>query len=268
VHGGKLCCRSKGCAQDPDHPDGMFEAAIETAKAIEGLLCEGWTYRGEFLRVPKHNALAYDRVPKGNIILFDIDTGNQSYLMPNVVADEAADIGLEVVPTLYVGELTSYDMFEELLATDSILGGQKVEGVVIKNYAHFGRDGKALMGKHVSAKFREVHAKDWKGRHPSGADIKTTLGQRLRSEARWEKAVQHLRDAGRLENSPRDIGPLLKAVNQDIIEEDADRIKEALWKWAWGDISRHTTRGLPEWYKERLARQQFAHESVAATPGT
>ncbi len=36
-----------------------------------------------------------------------------------------------------------------LLEKESILGG-KVEGIVVKNYARFGKDKKVLMGKYVS----------------------------------------------------------------------------------------------------------------------
>ena len=35
------------------------------------------------------------------------------------------------------------------------------------------------------------------------------LAEGLRTEARWRKAVQHLREEGRLERSPKDIGALL-----------------------------------------------------------
>jgi len=79
---GELRIRSKGAVMIPDAPEGMFKLAAATARRLheDGLLKEGWTYRGEYLMKPKHNALAYDRVPQGNIIIFDILTGEEEYL--------------------------------------------------------------------------------------------------------------------------------------------------------------------------------------------
>jgi hypothetical protein len=73
------------------------------------------------------------------------------------------------------------------------------------------------------------------------------------TEARWEKAVQHLRDDGALTDSPKDIGALLKALNHDIDVECKDEIKDALWQMFRKDILRVASRGFPEWYKRCLA---------------
>ena len=51
-----LTCRSKGKDQSPGQTDKMFERAVESVKDLDLVL--GWTYRGEFLAKPKHNALA------------------------------------------------------------------------------------------------------------------------------------------------------------------------------------------------------------------
>jgi hypothetical protein len=58
-----LRVRSKGAVMHPDAPEKMFTKAVESVKEREHLLTLGWTYRGEYLQKPKHNALAYDRVP-------------------------------------------------------------------------------------------------------------------------------------------------------------------------------------------------------------
>jgi hypothetical protein len=129
--------------------------------------------------------------------------------------------------------------------------------VVVKNYHRFGMDGKVLMGKYVSEKFKEVHQGEWKKANPSGKDFIGQLGDKYRSEARWEKAVQHLKENGTLQNAPQDIGNLIKEVRSDIIEECSAEISSALLKYAWGQIERRTVAGLPEWYKERLLKQQF-----------
>ena len=79
----------------------------------------------------------------------------------------------------------------------------------------------------------------------------------LRTEARWHKAVQHLREVGKLEESPRDIGMLIAEVKQDILTEETDFIKDKLYEWAKDRVTRAAVHGLPEWYKKMLAETAF-----------
>jgi hypothetical protein len=79
----------------------------------------------------------------------------------------------------------------------------------------------------------------------------------LKTDARWHKAVQHLREAGKIEDSPRDIGLLMKEVPLDVVEEEIEFMKEKLFDWAWPQIRRGIIAGLPEWYKEQLLKRQF-----------
>lgn len=255
--GPELRCRSKGAVLNIIAPDNMFKRGVEVAKDRMSLLHPGWTYRGEYLMKPKHNALAYDRMPKDHIILFDINTGEESYLTHAEKAAEAARIGLEVVPVMHYGKIEDMQFFRGLLENVSCLGGQKVEGVVVKNYARFGKDKKVLLGKFVSEAFKEVHAKEWKASNPSNGDIILQITGTLKTAARWNKAVQHLREAGKLEDSPRDIGLLMKEVPVDVEKEEIDYIKEKLYEYAWPHIRRGVIAGLPEWYKEQLLAKQF-----------
>jgi hypothetical protein len=143
------------------------------------------------------------------------------------------------------------------LETPSILGGQKVEGIVVKNYARFGLDKKALMGKYVSEAYKEVHASEWKAANPKSGDVLVQLIYRYRTPARWQKALQHLTERGAIEGSPRDIGPLIREVPEDVERECAEEIRDVLWAWAWPKIRRGLNAGLPEWYKTTLAKQAF-----------
>ena len=257
--GGELTlrCRSKGAELQVLAPDKMFSLAVEEARTRFAHLRPGWTYRAEYLLKPKHNSLAYDRVPAGHLMLFDINDGEESYLTYDVKAAEAERLGLEVAPRLYEGLLTGPEQLREMLKTTSALGGQEIEGVVVKRYDLFGPDRKVLMGKFVSERYKEVHAADWKQRNPSAGDVVERLIQRYRTPARWAKAVQHLREAGRLEGSPRDIGSLFREVPEDLRRECGEEIREALFQWAWSRISRGASAGLAEWYKERLLEAQF-----------
>lgn len=260
VYNGELSCRSKGKDQSPDYPDKMFSKGIEAVRKVEKLLQPNCTYRAEYLATPKHNTLAYDRTPKNHLIIFDIDTGLEDYMSFKERQAEAERLGFETVPVLKTGNFETCESLLTLLETPSCLGNTNIEGIVIKNYYRFGRDKKPLMGKYVSEKFKEKHEKDWKGRHESGTSIKFIIGQSLCTEARWHKSIQHLRESGQLTNSPKDIGSLLKEISKDVLKECEDEIKDALFKWAWKDISRMLTRGFPEWYKEQLAKKQFVQE--------
>lgn len=114
------------------------------------------------------------------------------------------------------------------------------------------------MGKLVSEAFRETHEKEWRKSNPPKVDIIQQIRDTYRSEVRWEKAIQHRREAGELDESPRDIGPLLQGIQQDIKEECREEISGALFDAFWKEISRGTVAGFPQWYKDRLAEQQFS----------
>ena len=255
----ELRIRSKGAVMHIDAPEKMFTKAVETVKSLHHLLHLGWTYRGEYLAKPKHNALAYDRVPNKHVILFDVNTGEESYLSHEEKFVEADRLGLECVPLLYQGIIENIEDFRQFLQHESILGGQKIEGVVIKpvGYNYWGRDKKCLMGKFVSEAYKEVHSQAWKSENPVGKDILALLGDKYGTPARWNKAIQHLREAGQIEDSPRDIGLLMREIPADIEKECQEEIKDYLYKWAWDHIRRLTTRGFPQYYKEQLLKLQF-----------
>jgi len=255
--GGDILVRSKGKDMVPDAPESMFVRAVETVRDLAGTLTPGWVYRGEYLQKPKHNSLAYSRTPERHIILFDVTTGLESWMTPEEKAAEARRIGLECVPVLHVGIIETAAQLVTLMREESVLGGVTPEGLVVKNYAKFGPDKKTLMGKYVTEAFKEVHAKEWKASNPGRQDVLESLIARYRTEARFAKAVQHLREAGALEGTPRDIGALLKEVQRDVEKECADEIRDALYRWAWPQISRAITGGLPQWYKESLLADQF-----------
>lgn len=257
MFGGELRVKSKGKQMTPDAPDKMFVKGVSTAIRLfdEGLLRDGWTYRAEYLQSPKHNTLAYDRTPVDYLILFDVNIGHEKYLLRTDKEAEAQRLGLEVVP-VYKVDVTSTDTLLKLLDNISCLGGTRVEGFVVKNYTQFGIDKKILIGKYVSEVFKEKHGVEWRKSNPTYGDILQTLGANYLSEARWRKAVQHLRETGELEESPRDIGKLIKEIPSDIRKECEDEIKEQLFRWAWPSISRQVTRGFPEWWKRELLVNQ------------
>lgn len=256
---GELHVRSKGAVMIVGAPEKMFQCAVDVVKELKPLLRPGWTYRAEYLQKPKHNSLAYDRIPEKHLILFDVNTGEESYLPFMQKFHEAKRLGLECVALLGSGQPTLADLRQVIDNTPSVLGGQKIEGVVIKpqEYNLFGQDKKVLMGKFVSERFKEIHAGEWKKTNPTRGDIVDSIVEAFKTDARWHKAVQHLREAGKLDNSPKDIGALIKEVQSDIQKECVDEVKERLYKFAMPIILRRVTGGLPEWYKEQLMKLQF-----------
>ena len=270
AHPDGLRIRSKGAELNIIAPEKMFAPGVEAIKSLD--LHVGWTYRCEYLRTPKHNTLTYSRIPDKHLILFDVNTGHEAYLSYDEMVVEAARIGLEVVPLLYQGMLTDLSLLRDLLDRTSMLGGTKIEGVVIKNVTRFGPDGKVLMGKFVPEAFKEVHAHEWKQANPTSKDIVDRLIEQYRTPARWQKAAQHLRDRGELEQSPRDIGKLIPEIQADVAQECEMDIKDILYRWAWPHLKRGIVAGAPVWYKEELLKLQFdasdsAGTQIAGTPG-
>jgi hypothetical protein len=265
VKDGELIARSKGAKLHIDAPEKMFDNAIATIRQLRPHLRDGWTYRCEYLKKPKHNTLAYARVPAMHLIVFDINTaGEEMYLDHAAKFTEAARLGLECVPLIYSGKLDGIEQFRSFLDRESILGGQKIEGVVVKprDYALFGVDKKCLLGKFVSEAFKEIHGGEWRKENPTSKDILEGLGSKYRTPARWNKGISHLRDAGTLEGSPRDIGKLIKEVQSDVEKECTDEIKQALYDWAWPHIRRTITYGMPEWYKEELLKAALNEQEM------
>lgn len=255
---GELKCKSKGAQINVDYPEKMFAEAVEVVKGLD--LLDGYTYRAEYLKTPKHNVLAYDRIPKDHLIVFDICIGMEEYLRPELKAFECKRLDLECVPILFRGFINEPASIVGLLDTVSVLGGQKVEGIVIKNYHRFGIDKKILIGKYVSEAFKEVHGAEWKEANPTKTDIVNQLIASYKTPARWNKAIQHLREAGKLTDSPKDIGLLIKEVQTDIEEEEREEIKNKLYANVIQHIKRGVVGGLPEYYKEHLMKQQFINQ--------
>lgn len=261
---GQLFFRSRGAAVYPETADKLFKAAVEYVVSIQDRLHDGWTYRGEVLHAPRHNTLTYGRIPRNHIALFDVEISEQAYLTDVVDKyEEANRLGLESVPAFYTGEITSKEQLQALLETESFLGGCKLEGIVVKNYNQFGVDRKVLMGKWVRDEFKEIHQGAWKKANPSKADFIEQIIAVYGTPQRWEKAIQHLREQGRLLDMPQDIGPLMKEINVDTLAECEAEIREKLFEFAWPKIARGITRGFAEYYKNRLLEIQFAPKEAA-----
>jgi len=272
---GNIVFRSKGKEMFFEAHEKMFNKAVEYLKEhetiIKSTLSPGMYVCAEYLQKPKHNVVAYERVPKNNLIVFGVrETGNY-WTSYNQIGALAMMLELETVPLLHKGTIdmtrvdkgnggysyVGYDFLKRILETSpSILGGEfGIEGVVAKNYEQrtkFG-DPTICCGKYVRETFKERHRKEWK----TGGDTVREFIESFRTEARWQKAVNHLREKGELEGDPRDIGKLMKEINIDVEKEEQEEIKNFFYKHFLKEIKRKATAGAPEWYKEQLLKKAF-----------
>ena len=252
---GELKIRSKGAQIHLGAPNSMFFLGVEAIKAVQDKLVPGYVYRGEYLQKPKHNVLAYDRVPRGHIALFDIEDLNQGdefYLPASEIEVQANRLNFDVVPVFCQGLLGDWRDLNAFMDKVSFLGGANIEGVVVKNYKRFTVDKKVMMAKLVAAEFKEVHRGEYRKDNPTPTDIKNQIVSMYRTPARWQKAVIHLQEKDTLTNSTKDIGPLIKEVYEDIDKECKEEMKNYLYDHFRKDILRGVVYGLPEWYKEKI----------------
>ena len=234
---GELFVRSKNRMINIECPDGMFAPAIAVLK--DRVLPDDYVFRGEYLKTPNHNVLNYDRIPKDHIIIYDIEfyDGSNHYVDVFAAAAMAHAYEFEFVPTFrdYLFEDIDQSIIDGLMNNRSTLGGQLIEGLVFKCYGVFDSCDKTLMCKYVRPEFKEMNGgKRGKNRR----DIIEEIGGRLATPARFEKAVQHLRDSNMLVDEPKDIGILMRELNKDF-EEHVDEIKNLLYANFRKDILTH-----------------------------
>lgn len=259
---GEMIFRSKRVQVYPGQENSNFGPTINALLELEKQgVFRGWkhlVFRGEVFRSNKHNTLTYKRCPKHHIVIFDIqnkELEGTNWYNPNLLKKICEEIGLEYVEST-LHNISKLEDVKEIAELPSMLGGQR-EGIVIKNYNQFTPIGDPQFAKYVKDVFREKNSKDFKKRNPTQKDILETLVEYLKSEARWNKARQHLEDSGELQFQLQDIPKLMNEVQKDVEEEDAFEIKEILFKHFWPQIKRRIVHGIPEWWKEYLANRQF-----------
>ena len=253
---GELILRSKGAAQSPATPDKLFRPVVDWAVSVQDKIPNGLMFHGETLCGPRHNTLQYGRVPMNHFMLYGVSNGTEFQSDFKTLQQWAALLGCETVPLLghFTIDKIDDELLDKFMNRESALGNCKPEGFVVKNYAESyllgGQFVPLLMGKFVSEAFKEQHKVEWK----TGTDHLETMKQAFRTEARWRKAIQHLRERGELQQAPQDIGPLMKELTVDFQTECEEEVKRLLWNHFRKDFVRVVVAGFPEWYKEQLAK--------------
>jgi len=269
---GQLKVGSKGTIIGHPDENKMFKKGSEYIFSMEDFIKEHFPkntyFYGEFLQKPKHNVLCYERTPKNNIVLFDCVSEGR-FQNRELLKEYAEDLDVDLVPELWRGEVNHkakngeysnpLDFLKRLIeTTPSFLGNELIEGIVIKNYNQtimLGGQIFPLFTKYVRSSYKERHCEEWKIKQPK--DSLEDYIKSFNNENRWKKAIIHFKEKGLLQQSPRDIGPLLKEIQTDILKEEEENIKNYLFKTFKDDILRNSIKGFPEWFKEQLLKGEI-----------
>lgn len=215
-------------------PDKRFRMIAARIKRMD--LPDNAIMRGEFLYTEKHNRIKYGRIPLNNIVVFDVFS--DGYCPPQAVINVADFLGFEPVKELYRGPGEDCPDIEELTQQPSSLGGA-MEGVVIKNLTNGRR------AKYVRKEFQEVTTPREKKPNEQPLEYIASVFQ---NEARWRKAVEHLRDEELLVGNQTDIGLLIRELHRDFDEECVDEAKDLLWAAYRKHLLKRITVGFADWY--------------------
>ena len=263
IEGGNLKIRSRRQSIQLLTTKGNFGLGTQSVVAREEQLKElyhhvGGTiiFYGETLMKPKHNKIAYDSTPEGNIILFgarvcgNMVSPERFQLLVNILnQNDLPD--LTCVQTVEIENPTPDNMREFIDNNPSQLGGM-MEGLVIRSLdLKDVYSGDPLYAKIVSQAFRErIEAKTPKNEVNPLEKLLETLPEDA-IQARWDKALQHLEEEGILTGTPADIGPFMIELCKDVDSEDTFWI-DMLWKGFYRKrVIKHIQVGAAEWFKQQ-----------------
>lgn len=252
---GTLRFFSRSRERDPGETGGLFGPSMDHVRGIAGRLLPGHLYIGESVCQRKHNIISYERTPAGNTVLFDILAPGGGFYDYRDVENVALCLGLEPVRNIAVvnSENDARSILENGEASQ--LGGLR-EGVVVKNYST------GQMAKLVADQFQEVRGqKTPKPKRDTELDsLIARMAFRYGGPARCYKALQHLREDGKIADAPQDIGLLIKEVQADVAEECAEAIKDELWDLVGKKLLGALGSTTAIWYKELLCKRGGASE--------
>lgn len=240
--------------------DKMFNKAIDNCRTALSNVPNDTMIFAEYLSSIRHNTLKYDRVPKNNLVIFDVLYNNKWFTYDELNGFCIA-YGFDCVPLLYHGEgkEVTKEMMDKLIHTQSFLGGTEVEGIVIKNHSKTYPVeyliGMPVMGKYVREEFKEKNMEVWKEIKMSPED---RIGKALAVESRWLKSINRLKEEGKLTNTPKDLAILIPEIINDIEIEEKENIKEELYKGYIKTLKNMWTRGFPEYYKKKLMESMIS----------
>lgn len=260
---GTLVMRSKGKQVYPETVEKLFKKTVDHILSVQESIPNGFIFYGESVTSPRHNTLSYAKTPLGYFVLFGIKDSKGLFITSySALKYTSILLGVQAVPLLFKGKIQERSQLDVMLNLDSVLGNEKIEGVVIKNYEQLANSAfsRECFAKLVRPGFKERNSSE----HPSKRDKMEDFLSQFKTDARWNKAIQHLRDSGELTQSPKDIGKIILEIHKDLKIEEREYIKNALYNMYERQILSASVLGFPEFYKQHLLDSQF---SVQAAPG-
>ena len=212
-----------------------FGPTVDALQSLAPLLDSSYTYHGEHLPSRRVNILTYDRVPRLNVVLYDVVVDGNKWLGPLNIATEAARLGLEMVSLLrwnlkgasdpLIAVKHNLQCMEERTLS-SFLGGEP-EGVVLKCYDPVGTQ---YRRKFVRDRFKEKRVGPAvtirQGPILPPSQVLDEIGEQYDTEARLLKGIYRVRDRLNLKGCPPMTVPLYNIVRKEL---DDDLLAE------WGE---------------------------------
>ena len=126
--GSQLVIRSKDKIINETAPEAMFIPAVQQARRMADaeILPNNHFFHAEFLGHPRQVTLAYDRVPRNNLMLFAVQDEHGNFLHHEDLVDFSEHLDIEAIPLLALGTF-SVDDLVAMLDAESELGGPKIE---------------------------------------------------------------------------------------------------------------------------------------------
>lgn len=249
--------------------DKMFTIAYEQANRI--WVDNKWKEWGsditlftEFLNKLKHNVLSYNRVPLNNIYLFGALIDGK-HIQTEKLIELAHDLNIEP-PHIIASQIKidNPDDLNKYLETESVLGGTRVEGIVIRNsyksyppllISTMAFMDYPLVGKLVRDDFKERLNKEWSGKRQREEPI-TKITAEFLTEARFHKAIQHLEETGKITYEMNNLKDIIPEFYNDLLDEEKDEIIKVVMASFWKPLKRKCDNfAVQEWKKYLLAKQ-------------
>lgn len=146
-----VACSRKTITCEKNHNQGFYFWALDNFKKIPKKYYNLRFY-GEWL-APHHCVYPIEKYAK--FYIFDI-MDNGKYLYQKDVRNICNEIGLDYVPIFYEGPFIGYEHIMSFVGK-TLLGGEKGEGIVIKNQTKLNKAGVISHVKIVSEEFQETN---------------------------------------------------------------------------------------------------------------
>lgn len=233
---------------------------------------EGFFYHGEAMRNTTTNNAAYKRMPRYFWIVYEIQRADGSLLTPEEMTVALQNTGIEMTQVLYDSHKNKsvpvQEVIDQLMAQieskqiESCLGGIP-EGIVIK-VLNSVKDGKTCnyRFKQVRSQFAEMsQEKRNKIEQVSDADFIKEIGEIYNTDGRREKAVQHMKEKDVWQpNINKNIGTMVNELDNDLLKEAKEDIKNMLFVRFWSEISKVARGDVSKFLKEKYSNQDNSNK--------